>query len=58
MFSDDQLKTVTLTLAEQAKDKLKITAVEKPSKHQKAFLKAWLGIDWPFDDEGKFKSKS
>ncbi|RJY17568.1 M61 family peptidase [Parashewanella spongiae] len=55
LFSDDQLKTVTLTLAEQAKDKLKITAVKSPSKQQKAFLEAWLGIDWPFDEEGKFK---
>ncbi|MGB0893861.1 MAG: M61 family metallopeptidase [Parashewanella sp.] len=57
LFSDDKLKNVTMTIGEQPKGKLAITAVAKPSKQQKAFLKAWLGIDWPFDDKGNFLVK-
>ncbi|MBM7071008.1 M61 family metallopeptidase [Shewanella sp. 202IG2-18] len=54
LFQDDQLNTVKLKLAEKAKGKYSIKSVEKPTKHQKAFLKMWLGIEWPFDENGKF----
>jgi predicted metalloprotease with PDZ domain len=53
VFKQQSLKQVTLTLAEQAKGELKIIAVSKASASQKAFFKAWLGIDWPFDDKGE-----
>lgn len=53
VFKQQRLKQVTLTLAEQAKGELKIIAVSKASASQKAFFKAWLGIDWPFDDKGE-----
>ncbi|MCG9754090.1 PDZ domain-containing protein [Shewanella insulae] len=55
LFSNDSLKEVSLTLAEQPSEKLVLTSVDKPSRKQKAFFKAWLGIDWPFDGEGKLK---
>ena len=54
VFSNDQLKDVNLVLSEQPKDKLAITAVDNVTAEQKAFFKAWLGIDWPFDTEGKW----
>ncbi|MEI6859358.1 MAG: PDZ domain-containing protein [Shewanella sp.] len=53
LFSDDRLKEVTLQLGEQQSSKLEIFSVDKPSQTQKAFFKAWLGIDWPFDNKGK-----
>ncbi|MBE7215068.1 PDZ domain-containing protein [Shewanella benthica] len=53
LFSDDRLKQVTLKLGEQQSGKLKVLSVDKPSRAQKAFFKAWLGIDWPFDNKGK-----
>nr|WP_275661463.1 PDZ domain-containing protein [Shewanella sp. Isolate7] len=55
LFSNDRLKEVALTLTEQPSEKLKLTSVDKPSRQQKAFFEAWLGIDWPFDGEGKLK---
>ncbi|GIU51328.1 peptidase M61 [Shewanella sairae] len=55
LFSNDRLKDVELTLGEQPSGKLAITSVNKPSRSQKAFFKAWLGVDWPFDKEGQFK---
>ncbi|SQH75821.1 conserved protein of unknown function [Shewanella benthica] len=58
LFSDDRLKQVTLKLGEQQSGKLKLQSVDKPSRAQKAFFKAWLGIDWPFDNKGKLKSDS
>ncbi|WP_153914605.1 M61 family metallopeptidase [Shewanella sp. TC10] len=54
LFSNDQLKQVTLTLKEQPKGDLSIKGLKDASKEQKAFLKAWLGIDWPFDESGNF----
>ncbi|WP_372941494.1 M61 family metallopeptidase [Shewanella sp.] len=54
VFSNDRLKDVNLLLAEQPEGTLSITAVEQPSAAQKAFFKAWLGVDWPFDAEGKW----
>ena len=54
LFQDDQLKTAKVKLAEKSKGKYAIQAVENPSEDQKAFLKKWLGIDWPFDEDGKF----
>ena len=58
LFSDDRLKEVMLKLGEQQSGKLKLQSVDKPSRAQKAFFKAWLGIDWPFDNKGKLKSDS
>ncbi|QYJ92784.1 M61 family metallopeptidase [Shewanella spartinae] len=55
LFSNDTLKEVALMLAEQPSEKLKLVSVDKPSRKQKAFFEAWLGIDWPFDSEGKLK---
>lgn len=56
-FDNQQMKQFKLTLTDKPKDKLKIIAVKNPSRSQKAFLKAWLGIDWPFDKQGKWKSE-
>ncbi|QQX81550.1 M61 family metallopeptidase [Shewanella sp. KX20019] len=56
LFSNDRLKQVELTLGEQKSGKLAISSVDNPNRSQKAFLKAWLGIDWPFDKEGKLES--
>ncbi|BAJ01117.1 peptidase M61, glycyl monoaminopeptidase family [Shewanella violacea DSS12] len=58
LFSDDRLKQVTLKMGEQQTDKLQVLSVDKPSRGQKAFFKAWLGIDWPFDNKGELKSDS
>ncbi|NKF50230.1 M61 family metallopeptidase [Shewanella sp. WXL01] len=54
IFKNDRLTDVELTLRQAPKGKLAISGVENPSDVQKATLKAWLGIDWPFDDQGKF----
>ncbi|GIU28811.1 PDZ domain-containing protein [Shewanella schlegeliana] len=56
LFSNDRLKELSLELGEQQSGKLSITSVDKPSRAQKAFFKAWLGVDWPFDKQGQFKS--
>ena len=56
LFSDDKLKFVSLTLGEVQSGKLKLVSVKKPSRAQKAFFKAWSGIDWPFDKKGKLKA--
>lgn len=56
LFSNDKLKERELTLGEQQSGKLVISSVDEPSNAQKAFFTAWLGIDWPFDEEGKLKS--
>ncbi|QYJ87195.1 PDZ domain-containing protein [Shewanella mesophila] len=56
LFSDQRLKEVELTLAQEQSGKLVLESVVKPSRAQKAFFKAWLGIEWPFDSKGKFKS--
>lgn len=55
LFSNDTLKEVSLTLGQQPSEKLKLTSVDKPNRQQKAFFKAWLGIDWPFDASGKLQ---
>ncbi|MBR9726777.1 M61 family metallopeptidase [Shewanella intestini] len=57
VFKNDQLTPIEVEVQSVPKGKLTITAVDKPSAEQKAFLKAWLGIDWPFDDKGKFINK-
>jgi predicted metalloprotease with PDZ domain len=49
-FRRDQLKTVTVKLAAMAKNKLKIIPMAKASTGQRAFFKAWTGVDFP---EGK-----
>jgi len=46
-FRRDKLQTTTLKLAEIAKNKLKIIPLAKVSSDQKAFFKAWTGIDFP-----------
>lgn len=56
LFSDDKLKSVSLTLDEVQSGKLKLVSVKKPSRAQKAFFKAWSGIDWPFDKKGKLNA--
>ncbi|QYK00431.1 M61 family metallopeptidase [Shewanella psychrotolerans] len=56
LFSDQRLKEVELTLAQEQSGKLVLESVAKPSLMQKAFFKAWLGIEWPFDSKGKLKS--
>ncbi|MDO6774676.1 MULTISPECIES: PDZ domain-containing protein [unclassified Shewanella] len=54
LFNNDTLKQLELTLDEQPKGELAIIGVDSPTAAQKAFLKAWLGIDWPFDEQGEF----
>jgi predicted metalloprotease with PDZ domain len=56
LFSDQRLKTVNLTLGQKQSGKLVLESVDKPSRAQKAFFKAWLGINWPFDSKGQYKS--
>ena len=46
-FRRDQLKTTTIKLAAIAKNKLKIIPIAKASAGQKAFFKAWTGVDFP-----------
>jgi len=46
-FRRDKLKTTTIKLAAIAKNKLKIIPLAKVSSDQKAFFKAWTGIDFP-----------
>ncbi|BDM65216.1 peptidase M61 [Shewanella sp. NFH-SH190041] len=54
LFSNDKLKTLSLTLGETHSGKAQIRALAGASEQQKAFLTAWLGIDWPFDAKGAF----
>ncbi|WP_350432859.1 PDZ domain-containing protein [Shewanella sp. H8] len=56
IFSDDRLKEVSLRLTEQPKGDLTIAPLDKATDAQKAFYKAWLGVDWPFDDKGEWIS--
>jgi predicted metalloprotease with PDZ domain len=46
-FRRDKLQTSKIKLAAIAKNKLKIIPVAKVSSKQKAFFKAWTGIDFP-----------
>ncbi|MCH1920461.1 PDZ domain-containing protein [Shewanella sp. A3A] len=55
LFVNDTLQTKQLTVASAAKDKLALKAVANPSRAQKAFFKAWLGLEWPFTKNGEFK---
>jgi len=48
-FRRDQLKTATVKLAATAKNKLKIIPMAKASTRQRAFFKAWTGLDFPED---------
>ncbi|WP_434952460.1 M61 family metallopeptidase [Shewanella sp. HL-SH4] len=54
IFNNDQLVKRSLTLAEQPKGELTISPVEKVTAEHKAFFKAWLGVDWPFDTKGEY----
>ncbi|QDF66467.1 M61 family metallopeptidase [Shewanella sp. SNU WT4] len=47
-FSNDNLKTTTMILEEKSQGKLEIKPMAGASDSQKAFFKAWLGIDWPY----------
>jgi len=46
-FRRDQLMKKSLRLSEIPKETLKIKPIEKPSVQQKAFFKAWTGLDFP-----------
>ena len=46
-FRRDQLVTREVTLFGLPKDKLKIVPVAKPTRKQKAFFKAWTGVEFP-----------
>jgi predicted metalloprotease with PDZ domain len=54
IFRDERLKEVSLLLTEQPKGDLSIASVDKVTDAQKAFYKAWLGVEWPFDDKGEW----
>ncbi|MCL1141620.1 M61 family metallopeptidase [Shewanella gaetbuli] len=54
LFNNDKLVTREITLAEQPKGELKILPLSQVSNQQKSFLKAWIGIDWPFDNNGHY----
>lgn len=56
LFHDDKLIERRVTLASEQSGKLQIKPKESVSRAQKAFFKAWLGIDWPFDAQGNYKS--
>lgn len=58
LFSNDKIKQVRMTLGEQQSGKLVLKGDAKATKQQKAFFKAWLGIDWPFDNKGELATKS
>ena len=58
LFSNDKIKQVKLILGEQQSGKLVLKGDAKATKQQKAFFKAWLGIDWPFDNKGELVSKA
>jgi predicted metalloprotease with PDZ domain len=47
LFRRDELRTVSLTLAERPPEKFSLAPVENPSDAQKAAFKAWLGCDLP-----------
>jgi len=46
-FRRDQLMNKTVKLGEQPKGKLKVVTMKKASKSQKAFFKAWTGLEFP-----------
>ena len=46
-FRRDQLKTARIKLTAIAKNKLKIIPNAKASDGQKAFFKAWTGVEFP-----------
>ncbi|MCT8857871.1 PDZ domain-containing protein [Shewanella xiamenensis] len=58
LFNNDKIKQVALTLGEKQSGKLVLKGDVKATKQQKAFFKAWLGIDWPFDNKGELLTKS
>ncbi|WAL80138.1 M61 family metallopeptidase [Shewanella sp. DAU305] len=58
LFSNDKIKQVKLILGEQQSGKLVLKGDAKATKQQKAFFKAWLGIDWPFNNKGELVSKA
>ncbi|TQV89303.1 M61 family metallopeptidase [Aliikangiella coralliicola] len=47
LFRNQQLVQKSLTLGKIAKKVHQIELMKKPSKKQKAFFKAWLGVDFP-----------
>ena len=46
-FRRDKLMTKTMILASAPKNSLTIIPVKKVTKQQKAFFKAWTGVDFP-----------
>lgn len=57
LFSNDKIKQVTLKLGEQQSGMLMLKGNANATKQQKAFFKAWLGIEWPFDNRGELAVK-
>lgn len=47
LFRRDQLINKSITLGAVAKEKLKVVPLAKVSRKQKAFFKAWTGLDFP-----------
>lgn len=47
LFRRDQLVTKSVVLADQPAEKLKVVVKDKPSKAEKAFFKAWTGLNLP-----------
>jgi len=46
-FRNDRLHSTTLNFGKTSKKPREIERVESPSEKQKAFFKAWLGVDFP-----------
>lgn len=55
-FRRDQLMTKTIKLGALPKGKLTVKAMKEASDEQKAFFKAWTGLDFPSKTKEKEKS--
>lgn len=51
LFRNQTLIKKNIELGEKYAEQLQIVPLAKASSYQKAFFKAWLGIDWPFDSK-------
>ncbi|MFQ6371222.1 M61 family metallopeptidase [Shewanella sp. YIC-542] len=56
LFSNDTLVNREVTLGQQPAGKLRLLPLKNVSRQQKAFFKAWLGIDWPFTRKGQYQA--
>ena len=50
-FRRDQLTNKTITVASMPTDKLKVIPLENANEQQKAFFKAWSGLDFPSSEK-------